>query len=38
MPVRMRFWLVVIAGTAAGYALMQWSINALSLFDQLSQK
>ena len=22
----------------AGYALMQWSLNALSLFDQLSQK
>jgi len=28
----------VIAGTVAGYALMQWSLNALSVFDQLSQK
>jgi len=28
----------VIVGTIAAYALMQWSLSALSLFDQLSQK
>jgi hypothetical protein len=37
-PAQIRFWLVVIAGTVAGYALIQWSLNALSVFDQLSQK
>jgi len=28
----------VIAGTVAGYAVIQWSLNALNVFDQVSQK